>query len=68
MSKLPIAYPVSYSDLGVYINDAQGKMIADIRGWGWMEKFDNPEGLQDSVGRFIADAINEKLSEEQSNE
>jgi hypothetical protein len=66
MSKLPIKYPVSYSALGTYINDADDKMIADVRGWGWIQylKVDDPELVQDNIGKFIAEAINEKLTRE----
>jgi hypothetical protein len=49
------------------------KHIADIRGWGNIQYlFPKPEGgldfdkaaeFQDSIGEFIADAINEKLAE-----
>ena len=56
-----IKTPVKYSSLGTYINDADDKMIADVRGWGWMQKLDNPEKTQDEIGEFIAEAINEKI-------
>lgn len=59
--ELPIKYPVSYSPLGTYINDADDKMIADVRGWGWIQKLPDPEKTQDAIGQFIVDAINEKL-------
>lgn len=57
-----IKYPVQYSPLGIYINDADNKMIADVRGWGWIQKLENPEATQDEIGQFIAEAINEKLA------
>lgn len=57
---LPIKFPVVYSSLGTYIYDAEGKMIADVRGWGWIQKMKHPEQVQDNMGQFIADAINEK--------
>lgn len=56
-----IKYPVTYSSLGTYINDADDKMIADVRGWGWIQKLPKPEATQDGIGEFIAAAINEKL-------
>lgn len=61
-----VKYPVSYSPLGTYINDADGKMIADVRGWGWIQKLENPEKTQDEIGEFIALAINDKLAQSQS--
>ena len=64
MSTLPIKHPVAYSDLGTYINDAEGKMIAGVRGWGWIQKLPDPENLQDDIGKFIAEAINEKIERE----
>jgi len=57
-----IKYPVRYSSMGQYIYDADDKMIADVRGWGWIQKLPQPEEVQDSMGQFIADAINEKLA------
>ena len=60
---LPIKYPVHYSELGTYIYDADNNMIADVRGWGWIQYMDNPEAIQDNMGKFIADAINEKLDQ-----
>lgn len=59
-----IKYPVEYSPLGTYIDDADAKMIADVRGWGWIQKLDKPEETQDAIGRFIAEAINEKIIRE----
>lgn len=59
-----IKYPVEYSSLGTYINDADGKMIADVRGWGWIQKLENPEELQDSIGKAIADSINRQAPAE----
>ena len=58
--KLPIKFPVHYSSLGTYIYDADDKMIADVRGWGWIQKLPKPEETQDAIGQFIVDAINEK--------
>lgn len=60
VKSLPIKFPVTYSPLGTYIDDADGKMIADVRGWGWIQKLDNSEQVQDDIGQFIVDALNEK--------
>lgn len=59
-----VKYPVKYSSLGTYIYDADDKMIADVRGWGWIQKLDQPEKTQDEIGQFIVDAINEKMEKE----
>jgi hypothetical protein len=64
----PFKFPVEYSSFGTYIYDADDKMIADVRGWGWIQKLKNPEDKQDALGKFIADAINEKLEKERLNE
>lgn len=60
----PLALPVVYSNLGTYIFDANEHMICDIRGWGWIQKLSNPEAKQDALGKFIAEAINEKIEKE----
>lgn len=60
----PVKYPVRYSELGTYIYDAEDKMIADVRGWGWIQKLKEPELKQDAMGEFIAAAINEKMERE----
>lgn len=57
-----IKAPVKY-DHG-YIWDADGNMIAQVRGWGRLQYLPNPEDKQDSIGQFVADAINEKLEKD----
>jgi hypothetical protein len=62
---------VEYDDCGGYIRgvgkNGDHQMIADIgaRGWGATQNTfkseEEAEQFQDEVGRFIADAINEKL-------
>jgi hypothetical protein len=46
-------------------NDGDSQMVADIRGWGFLEyKFetvDEAAKFQDEVGEFIAEAIREKI-------
>jgi hypothetical protein len=58
----PIKLPVEYDGHGTYIFDAAGLMIADVRGWGWIQKLADPEQKQDALGQFIAEAINEKFA------
>lgn len=50
-----------------YIWDSTGKMVSDevavdivnrVRGWGYISKYENPEQLQDEVGKIIAEALN----------
>lgn len=61
---------VYYDQYGQYLwskQDADGgsQMIGEIRGWGALQNaFKTPEEaskFQDEVGKFIADAINEKV-------
>ena len=58
-----VKYPVKY-DGQMYIWDAECNMILQIRGWTRLSYLENPEYKQDSIARFIADAINEKLTKE----
>jgi len=61
---------VYYNEWGTQIwnkEDADGgsQMVADVRGWGRMQnEFKTEEEaaiFQDNVGRFIAEAIREKI-------
>lgn len=64
-------YPVKYDDM-VYIWSGNSKMLMDIhvriRGWGWMQYLtaklyskNNNWEIQNEIGQFIAQAINEKI-------
>ena len=46
-----------------YFFDDKNHMIAEIRGWGRIQNLGlkNAEKFQDDVGKWIAEAINEKL-------
>jgi hypothetical protein len=60
---------VYYDEYGQYLwsKDSTGgsQMIGEVRGWGGLQnKFKTEEEaatFQDEVGKFIADAINEKV-------
>lgn len=65
MNKL-IKAPVEYIRMGTAIFDADFNRVCDVRGWGRISYMENPEDKQDSMGRFIAKAINEKLEREKS--
>lgn len=71
--------PVTYDQDGQYfwINypDKGVQMLAELRGWGHIQHmFENKKGThvdvkkageyQDKIGKFIADAINEKIERE----
>ena len=51
--------PWSYENEGqtVYVGDQiEGQWIAQVRGWGWLQKLKNGEAVQDANGRLIAAA------------
>lgn len=59
-----------------YIHDGSGHVVADnnvenddqllrIRGWGRILYMENPEALQDEVGRIVAEALTEYWSRKQ---
>jgi hypothetical protein len=52
---------VRYVTYGTMILDEDNNHILDIRGWGRLQYMEDGEELQDSIGCFIVDAINEKL-------
>ncbi len=54
------AYPATFDEIGGYIFDANNQMMGEVRAWGKLQYFPNGEQLQDALGQFIADAINEK--------
>lgn len=53
-----ISRPVQYEPGLQAITDSQGRLVCDIRGWGWIQYMDTPELRQDSIGRWIASLIN----------
>ena len=59
-----IKTPVKYEPMGQAIFDADFNRVCDVRGWGRISYMEDPEEKQDSMGQFIADAINEKLERE----
>lgn len=61
-----IAFPVRYDEYGQKIMDAKNQMVADVRGWGRIQYMNDAEARQDEMGRFIADAINHRLSNSNS--
>lgn len=51
--------PFTYDLFGQMIFDSNHNLVADIRGWGRIQKMENPEGIQDEIGRQIAKAMTE---------
>lgn len=46
------------------IHDAEGNHVCDIRGYGILSYMENGDALQDKIGDWVADAINEKLTKD----
>lgn len=57
-----ISWPVYYDDNGQFIFDQKGKMIGEIRGWGWIQKLGENEleaaKIQAELGEKITELIN----------
>lgn len=51
--------PLYYLQGAQSVLDQNGKMILDIRGWGWIQKLDNAEQRQDQIGELITEFLNE---------
>ena len=58
-----ISLPVKYDEDGQMIFDNKNNLVCDMRGWGRIQYMDIPEERQDNLGRMIALAINEYLSD-----
>lgn len=57
--KAPIEYKHGY------FYTADGKMIAQVRGWGWIQykgDLEETAKLQDDIGEFIASAITKAVA------
>lgn len=56
-----LKFPLEYDSDGQCIVDRLGRRVADIRGWAWIQKLDNPEERQDAIGELIALLLNETI-------
>jgi hypothetical protein len=59
-----IKSPVKYEQNGAMILDADGNHVLDIRGWGRLQHVEDGTAIRDSIGYFVAEAINEKNQRE----
>ncbi len=59
--------PFKYDFMGQMIFDSEENLVADIRGWGRIEKLGNGIELQDAIGELMAEALNDKWKELQDN-
>ena len=59
-----VVLPVRCDDQGIYIFDANGDMIVQVRGWGRLNKLGAECGanVQKAIGDAFAQAFNEKFS------
>jgi len=55
---LPIKFPIHYNKNRQMFFDADGKHIADLRGWGHIQYLPNATEQHDQMGEFIAEAVN----------
>ena len=53
-----VKFPLRYDEYGQYIWDANGNIIAQIRGWGRLQKLSNGEKVQDAIGHFFVETLN----------
>lgn len=55
-----IKFPLSI-DWG-RITDADGNMVLDVRGWGHYQYHEKGQEIQDTIGQWVVDTLNEKAS------
>ena len=53
-----IKLPLSIDQMSRYIFDANSNMIAETRGWGWIQYKKDAELIQDTLGEMIVKAFN----------
>jgi len=57
-----VKLPLRYDDYGQMIFDSNGNLFIEVRGWGKFQYKDNGQEVQDSFGKMITDAFNEKYT------
>lgn len=50
--------PFKYCNYGQTIFDADENMVMQIRGWGFLGKFEDGEKTQDELGEYITKVLN----------
>jgi len=54
-----IEFPVYYDDMGQFIFDQDGRMLIDVRGWGWIQKLGpDADKMQAAFGKKLCEMIN----------
>lgn len=54
MKHTPGPWAYNSEDQIIHLPNDFSKMIAQVRGWGWIQKLPNPEQIQDANGRLMA--------------
>ena len=65
-----VKLPVRTDSYGMYIYDAESKMLAQIRGFGWMKQLvgeDKAHDLQKELAEFLVQRINRSLTDATDN-
>ena len=52
--------PFTYDRNGQWITDVNEKIIWEIRGWGYLQKFIDGQQVQDNAGKLIAELLNKE--------
>jgi hypothetical protein len=58
--------PFHYDANGGFIMDDHGNPVAEVRGWGLLQYEENPDQLQDKMGRSIAEGLNRIVADERT--
>ena len=54
-----VKWPVYYDQMSQMVFDQDGKMLVDVRGWGWIQKLGtNADKMQDALGEKVTELIN----------
>lgn len=54
-----VKWPVYYDPMSQVVFDQDGKMLVDVRGWGWIQKLGPNAGeMQDALGEKVTELIN----------
>lgn len=62
-----LSFPLKYDDHGQVILDADGNHLLDVRGWGRLQYLPNGRYIQDAIGVFVAQSLNQAVALEAEN-
>lgn len=55
---IKIKFPVYYEKLTNQLFDSNNALVADIRGYGRLQEYGDPNKEQDKIGEFVANSMN----------